>query len=44
MMKSFDEKELKRTQVSPGSKTFSPKTFDLSGAMETDLSNEDSER
>jgi len=35
------EKEQKRTQPSHGSKPFSPKTFDLSGAMETVLGNED---
>ena len=34
-------KAQKRTQSSQGSKTFSPKTFDLSGAMETALGNED---
>ena len=39
--KSRSEKEQKRTQLSQGSKTFSPKTFDLSGAMETVLGNED---
>jgi len=39
--KSQREKEQKRTQPLQGSKTFSPKTFDLSGAMETVLGNED---
>ena len=39
--KPKSEKEQKRTQLSQGSKTFSPKTFDLSGAMETVLGNED---
>jgi HPt (histidine-containing phosphotransfer) domain-containing protein len=39
--KSRNEKEQKRTQLSQGSKTYSPKTFDLSGAMETVLGNED---
>ena len=34
-------KAQKRTQSSQGSKTFSPKTFDLSGAMETALGNKD---
>jgi two-component system sensor histidine kinase/response regulator len=38
--KSQREKEQKRTQPSQGSKTFSPTTFDLSGAMETVLGNE----
>ena len=39
--KSQSEKEQKRSQLSQGSKTFSPKTFDLSGAMETVLGNKD---
>ena len=39
--KSQSEKEQKRTQPSQGSKTFSPKTFDLSSAMETVLGNKD---
>jgi two-component system sensor histidine kinase/response regulator len=39
--KSQSEKEQKRIQPSQGTKTFSPKTFDLSGAMETVLGNED---
>jgi two-component system sensor histidine kinase/response regulator len=39
--KSQSEKEQKRTQPSQGSKTYSPKTFDLSGTMETVLGNED---
>jgi CheY-like chemotaxis protein/HPt (histidine-containing phosphotransfer) domain-containing protein len=39
--KSRSEKEQKRTQFLQGSKTFSPKTFDLSGTMETVLGNED---
>ena len=39
--KSQSEKAQKRTQPSQGSKTFSPTTFDLSGAMETVLGNED---
>jgi PAS domain S-box-containing protein len=39
--KSQREKEQKRTQPSQGPKTFSPKTFDLSGAMEIVLGNED---
>ena len=39
--KSQSEKKQKRTQPSQGSKTYSPKTFDLSGAMETVLGNED---
>ena len=39
--KSRSEKAQKRTQPSQGSKTFSPKTFDLSGAMETVLGNKD---
>jgi CheY-like chemotaxis protein/HPt (histidine-containing phosphotransfer) domain-containing protein len=39
--KSQSEKAQKRTQPSQDSKTFSPKTFDLSGAMETVLGNED---
>ena len=39
--KSQSEKEQKRPQPSQGSKTFSPKTFDLSGAMETVLGDED---
>jgi len=39
--KSQSEKEQKRTQPLQGSKTYSPKTFDLSGAMETVLGNED---
>jgi CheY-like chemotaxis protein/HPt (histidine-containing phosphotransfer) domain-containing protein len=39
--KSQSEKEQKRTQPSQGSKTFSPKTFDLSSAMETVLGSED---
>jgi len=39
--KSHSEKEQKRPQLSQGSKTFSPKTFDLSSAMETVLGNKD---
>ncbi|MBU0767801.1 MAG: Hpt domain-containing protein, partial [Proteobacteria bacterium] len=39
--KSQSEKERKRTQPSQGSKTFSPKTFDLSSAMEKVLGKED---
>ena len=39
--KSQSEKEQKRPQLSQGSKTFSPKTFDLSSAMETVLGNKD---
>jgi CheY-like chemotaxis protein/HPt (histidine-containing phosphotransfer) domain-containing protein len=39
--KSQIKKEQKRTPPSQDSKTFSPKTFDLSGAMETVLGNED---
>ncbi|MFZ0448766.1 MAG: response regulator, partial [Desulfatiglandaceae bacterium] len=35
------EKEQTRPQPSQGSKTFSPTTFDISGAMETVLGNED---
>jgi len=35
------EKEQNRPQPSQGSRTFSPKTFDLAGAMETVLGNED---
>ena len=38
---SQSEKEQKRIQPIQGSKIFSPKTFDLSGAMETVLGNED---
>ena len=38
---SQSAKAHKRTQLSQGSKTFSPKTFDLSGAMETVLGNKD---
>jgi response regulator RpfG family c-di-GMP phosphodiesterase len=39
--KSQSEKEQKPTQPSQGSKPFSPKTFDLSSAMETVLGDED---
>ena len=39
--KSQSEKEQKRTHPSQGSKTFSPKTFDLFSAMETVLGDED---
>ena len=39
--KSQSGKEQKRTQPSQGSKTFSPKTFDLSSAMERFLDDED---
>ncbi|MFZ0451674.1 MAG: response regulator, partial [Desulfatiglandaceae bacterium] len=39
--KSQSEKEQKRPQPSQGSKTFSPTTFDLAGAMETVSGNED---
>jgi len=39
--KSQSEKEQKRIQPSQGSKTFSPKTFDLSSAMERALDDED---
>jgi two-component system sensor histidine kinase/response regulator len=39
--KSQSQKERKRPQPLQGSKTFSPKTFDLAGAMETVLGNED---
>jgi len=39
--KSQSAKAHKRTQPSQGSKTFSPTTFDLSGAMETVLGNKD---
>ena len=39
--KSKSEKELKRNQPAPGSKTFSPTTFNLAGAMETVLGSED---
>ena len=39
--KSQSEKEHEQTQPPQGSKTFSPKTFDLSGTMETVLGNED---
>jgi two-component system sensor histidine kinase/response regulator len=39
--KSQKEKEQKRTQPSESSRTFSPKTFDLSGAMETVLDDQD---
>ena len=39
--KSRSEKEQKRTQSSKGSKTLSPKTFDMSGAMETVLGDKD---
>jgi two-component system sensor histidine kinase/response regulator len=39
--KSQSEKEQKRTQPSQGSKPFSPKTFDLSSALETVLGDED---
>ena len=38
--KSQSEKEHERTQPPQGSKTFSPKTFDLSGTMETVLGDE----
>ena len=38
---SQSAKEQKRTQLSQGSKTFSPTTFDLSVAMETVLGNKD---
>ena len=38
---SQSEKTQKRTQPSHGSETFSPTTFDLSGAMETVLGNKD---
>jgi len=39
--KSKSEKEQKQPQPSQDSKTFSPKTFDLSGAMETVLGNKE---
>jgi two-component system sensor histidine kinase/response regulator len=39
--KSQGEKAQKQTQPSQGSKTFSPTTFDLSGAMETVLGSKD---
>ena len=39
--KSQSEKEHEREQPPQGSKTFSPKTFDLSGTMETVSGNED---
>ena len=39
--KSQGAKAQKRTQPSQGSKTFSPTTFDLSGALETVLGNKD---
>ena len=39
--KSQTKKEQKRPQDSQGAKTFSPTTFDLTGAMETVLGNKD---
>jgi protein-histidine pros-kinase len=39
--KPKNEKEQDRAQLSQGTKTFSPKTFDLSGAMETVSGDED---